>query len=246
MIDYNSAALATRSHTGLSIIVQFLSPPSLDFTCAHTLGSLNMTRTFLLVLGFFTLLRGTLGIGQMTCVSLQSSVNSFSIVNNKKAAPILISANEWPGVQLAAADFAADILRVTGVETSITNVSLPLSSSFSLTSLPIIVGTLGKSPLIQQVINSTGLDVLPFKETGNHSCPVLSITLFLGSAVHMWSSELIREGLSFLFMTILNSLVSKLCSCHASLLISQLSSKAYLLGIGKLFHYICSDRFVRN
>ena len=118
-----------------------------------------MPRTFLLVLGFFTLLQGTLGIGQMTCVSFQSSANSFPIVNNKKAAPILISANEWPGVQLAAADFAADILRVTDVESSITNVSSPLNPSFSKTSPPIIVGTLGKSLLIQQVINSTGLDV---------------------------------------------------------------------------------------
>ena len=118
-----------------------------------------MPRTFLLILGFFTLLRGTLGIGQMTCVSFQPSANSFSIVNDKKAAPILISANEWPGVQLAAADFAADILRVTGVESSITNVSSPLSSSLAKTSPPIIVGTLGRSSLIQQVINSTGLDV---------------------------------------------------------------------------------------
>jgi hypothetical protein len=120
-----------------------------------------MPRSFLLpvVLSFFTLLRGTLGIGQMTCVSFQSSINSFSIVNDKKAAPILISANEWPGVQLAAADFAADILRVTDIGSSITNVSSPLNSSFPNTSLPIIVGTLGKSSLIQQVINSTGLDV---------------------------------------------------------------------------------------
>ena len=118
-----------------------------------------MTQTFLLVLVFFTLVRGIFSIGQMTCVSFQSSANSFPIVNDKKAAPILISANEWPGVQLAAADFAADILRVTGVETSITNVSLPLNLSFHKTSPPIIVGTLGKSSLIQHVINSTGLDV---------------------------------------------------------------------------------------
>ena len=117
-----------------------------------------MPRTFLLVLGFFTVLRGALGIGQMNCVSFQSSASSFSIVNDKKAAPILISTNEWPGVQLAAADFAADILRVTDIEPSITNVSSPSDFSFVKTS-PIIVGTLGKSSLIQQVINSTGLDV---------------------------------------------------------------------------------------
>ena len=126
-----------------------------------------MLRIFLLVLGFFTLLRGTLGIGQMTCVSFQSSTNSFPIVNDKKAASILISANEWPGIQLAAADFAADILRVTDVESSITNVSSPFKNSgFSKTSSPpIIVGTLGKSSLIQHVIDVTGLDV--FDVQGN-------------------------------------------------------------------------------
>ena len=112
-----------------------------------------------MVLGFFTLPWGILGIGQMSCVSFQSSADSFSIVNDKKAAPILISANEWPGVQLAAADFTADILRVTGIESSITNVSSLLNSSFSKISPPIIVGTLGKSSLIERVINSTGLDV---------------------------------------------------------------------------------------
>ena len=69
---------------------------------------------------------------------------------------MVISDNKWPDVQLAAY-FAADIIRVTDVESSITNVSSPLKSSFAKTS-PIIVGTLGRSSLIQQVINSTGLD----------------------------------------------------------------------------------------
>ena len=44
-------------------------------------------------------------------------------------------------------------------------------------------------------------------------------------------------------MTILNSLVSKLYSCHAHLLMGQSLSEAYLLGIGKLFLYICSEEF---
>ena len=92
-----------------------------------------MPRTFLLVLGFFTILRGTLGttssIGQMNCVSFQTSSNSFSIVNNKKAAPILISIidSEWPGIHLAAAGFVVDILRVADVDSASTsNVSSPL------------------------------------------------------------------------------------------------------------------------
>ena len=83
-----------------------------------------------MVLGFFTVLQGTLGtsIGQMKCVSFQTSSNSFSIVNNKKAALILISIidPEWPGIHLAAAGFVADILRVADVDSSTTNVSSPL------------------------------------------------------------------------------------------------------------------------
>ena len=86
-----------------------------------------------------------------------SSISQF--FHNKKAAAILISANEWPGVHLATADFAADIRRVTDVESSITNLSSPLNFSFSL---PIIVGTLEKSSLIQQVLNSTGLECIGY------------------------------------------------------------------------------------
>ena len=117
---------------------------------ARTLGSLIYATDFPLRPGLPHPTPDTLGIGQMTCVSFQSSANSFSIVNDKKASPILISANEWPGVQLAAADFAADILRVTDVKSSITNVSSPLNSSFAKTSPLIIVGTLGRSSLILQ------------------------------------------------------------------------------------------------
>ena len=144
---------------------------------------------------FFTLLPGALGIGQMTCVSYQSSANSFSILNDKKAAPILISAS------------------------SITNLSSPLNSGFAKTSAPIIVGTLGRSSLIQQVINSTGLDVSVIQGNWESFMPLVVYNPLLGIAtVQMLPSEPIREVLSFLFMTILNSLVSKLCSYYAHLL----------------------------
>lgn len=96
------------------------------------------------------------GIGQETCVAFQSSSSTFTVASNGKAAPIILSSDEWPGVQRAAQDFADDIQRVTGIKATITNAT---SSNPARSSLPIIIGTLGKSSLIDQIVNSTKLDV---------------------------------------------------------------------------------------
>ncbi|KAJ7866061.1 hypothetical protein B0H14DRAFT_2347693 [Mycena olivaceomarginata] len=94
-------------------------------------------------------------LGQDTCVAFQASASTFSIASNGKAAPLILSADEWPGVQRAAQDFAADIQRVTGITPTVSN----SSSAPSRSALPIIIGTLGKSSLINQIVNSTKLDV---------------------------------------------------------------------------------------
>lgn len=107
------------------------------------------------VLAGLCALTGVRAIGQATCVAFESSASTIPVVAQGKASSILIAADDWPGVQLAAADFASDIQKVTGVKPSLTNFS---SSSAKATS-PIIVGTLGKSSLISQIINATQLDV---------------------------------------------------------------------------------------
>ncbi|OCH92535.1 hypothetical protein OBBRIDRAFT_726547 [Obba rivulosa] len=101
---------------------------------------------------------GVHAIGQTTCVSFTSSRSSFSIVSNKKATPVLISEDDWPGVQRAASDFVSDIQQVTGVKPSLTN----FTSSSKLSggeNTAIIVGTLGHSTLIDEIVNRTHLDV---------------------------------------------------------------------------------------
>ncbi|KAF9450528.1 glycoside hydrolase family 115 protein [Macrolepiota fuliginosa MF-IS2] len=110
----------------------------------------------LLVAGLCALLEQALAIGQQTCVTFQPSNSSFPIVVKKKATPILVASDDWPGVQRAASDFVSDIQRVTGAQASLTNVtSTPNVGS----NTPIIIGTLGKSSLIDNVVNATGLDV---------------------------------------------------------------------------------------
>ncbi|CAK5269585.1 unnamed protein product [Mycena citricolor] len=60
-------------------------------------------------------------IGQRSCVVFQPSKTVFSVVSNGKAAPLMLSADEWPGVQRTTQDFADDIQRVTGVRPEVSN-----------------------------------------------------------------------------------------------------------------------------
>ncbi|KAF8999865.1 hypothetical protein BDQ17DRAFT_1427597 [Cyathus striatus] len=117
-----------------------------------------MTR-FIAVLGLCALVRQAYAIGQATCVSFKSSPSSFSVVNNQQAAPVLISPDDWPGVQIAASDFVSDIEKVTSIKPSFKNVTSSSLASIGKNALPIIIGTLGKSSLINQIVNSTKLDV---------------------------------------------------------------------------------------
>jgi hypothetical protein len=115
-----------------------------------------MTR-FLLVASLCALFNQALAVGQTACVAFESSNSRFPIVAKHKAAPVLVSSDDWPGVQRAASDFAADIEQVTGVKVSLTNVTS--STTKFGQDAPIIIGTLGNSLLVDNVVNATGLDV---------------------------------------------------------------------------------------
>ncbi|KAK0445622.1 uncharacterized protein EV420DRAFT_1717306 [Desarmillaria tabescens] len=109
----------------------------------------------MLALVLFASLTATLvrAIGQPKCVATEPSPSTFSVFQQGHASTILLSADEWQGVQLAANDLSSDIEKVTGVRPTVAN------SSDQSPSHPIIVGTLGKSTLIEQVVNVTGLNV---------------------------------------------------------------------------------------
>ncbi|KAL5526413.1 hypothetical protein ACEPAF_8136 [Sanghuangporus sanghuang] len=113
------------------------------------------TCLLVIFLGCLSLLRGVPAIGQDTCVSFKSSPSSFSAVNDGSVAPIFLSEDEWPGVQRAAADFASDIEKVTGRSPKVSNVTTSVKTSVH----PVIIGTLGKSSLVDAVVNHTRMDV---------------------------------------------------------------------------------------
>ncbi|KZP08810.1 glycoside hydrolase family 115 protein [Athelia psychrophila] len=95
-------------------------------------------------------------IGQQSCVSFESLPSSFSLVNDGDVAPVFISSDDWPGVQKAAADFASDVHKVTGVTPKLSNTTFATLKS---STPPILIGTLGKSSLISQIVEHAKLDV---------------------------------------------------------------------------------------
>jgi hypothetical protein len=78
---------------------------------------------------------------------------SFPIMARRSAAPIVVSGSDFPGVVRVVDDLQADIERVTGVRPAVVTGQLPPRSE------PIIVGTIGHSPLIDGLIASRKLDV---------------------------------------------------------------------------------------
>jgi hypothetical protein len=85
-------------------------------------------------------------IGQVPYILTKAAPGAFPIVEGKTAASIQVDAADWPGVARAARDLQADIARVTGV-TALTSANV------------IIVGTIGKSALVDQLIREKKIDV---------------------------------------------------------------------------------------
>lgn len=86
------------------------------------------------------------------------SNNSFQIANKGQNASILVDASDWKGVIRAANDLGADIGRVTG-----TNSIVKTSTGNMSETGAIVVGTIGKSRLIDQLISNGKLKVSDIK-----------------------------------------------------------------------------------
>jgi hypothetical protein len=86
-------------------------------------------------------------------ISTQSGQGYFPLVTSGKAAPILVSDSDFPGVVRVAEDLRQDIKRVTGGAPEI------LKSSVSAGKEIVLVGTIGKSPILNQLVQTKKLNV---------------------------------------------------------------------------------------
>jgi len=86
-------------------------------------------------------------------IQFRPSPGNFCISDAGKVAPIVADPNDFPGVTRAAGDLAADIGRVSGMP------AVLVRSTGELSGPPILVGTLGKSSVIDGLVKSGKLDV---------------------------------------------------------------------------------------
>jgi len=92
-------------------------------------------------------------LGGTQYVSTSPSPAAFVLAANGEAAPLLVSDEDWPGVVRAAGDLSRDIGRVTGHDA-------PLIKGRPAAGIDIVlIGTIGKSPLIDALVRRHKLDV---------------------------------------------------------------------------------------
>jgi hypothetical protein len=100
---------------------------------------------------------GAFAIGQAQYVVTAPQPGAFAIAQNKTTAAIYVDPADWPGVIRAAGDLDLDIERVTGTRPDMA------ASLKDLRGAAILIGTVGKSPLIDQLVKAGKIDVTPIK-----------------------------------------------------------------------------------
>ncbi|MGD0346989.1 MAG: glycosyl hydrolase 115 family protein [Terracidiphilus sp.] len=92
-------------------------------------------------------------VGGPKYVSTSPSPAAFVLAANGKAAPLVVSDEDWPGVVRAAGDLSADIGRVTGHDSPLMKDKAPAGIDV------VLIGTIGRSPLIDALVRRHKLDV---------------------------------------------------------------------------------------
>ena len=93
------------------------------------------------------------GLGQVRYVETQENPGNFVIVKDKQATTLYVDANDYPGVVRAVSDLQADIKRVTNCTAVIVHGLGDQQPNV------ILIGTLGKSALIDQLVRDGRIDV---------------------------------------------------------------------------------------
>src|SRR6266496_3965731 len=98
-------------------------------------------------------LSATSAIATDNFIQWTDSPGTFPVVNNVGPCAVQVDANDWPGVLRAVEDLKTDVKAVAGKSPQIYNTQAAVSSR------SIIVGTLGKSQLIDRWVQEGRIDV---------------------------------------------------------------------------------------
>jgi hypothetical protein len=108
-----------------------------------------------LLLALLAVPHDSFALGQERYIEVAPGMGSFPIVQEKNASMIYVDAADFAGVVRAADDLKTDIARVTGISTGTSHVETNLGKNV------IIIGTIGKSALIDRLILEKKIDVSP-------------------------------------------------------------------------------------
>lgn len=92
-------------------------------------------------------------IGQERYVEFAAPAGSFAVAQAGAAAPIYVDSSDYTGVVRAARDLQADVARVTGVTPQLVHEAGAMGAA------PIIVGTAGRSALVDRLAREGKIDV---------------------------------------------------------------------------------------
>ena len=115
--------------------------------------------SFACLLGFVTGIgdKRAFGLGDRQIVTSTASQGGATLEVNGKVAPIVVDAADWPGVSLAVSSFAGDLKAVSGITPRVLH-DLPAESGNDQVDL-ILVGTLGRSALVDRLVKANKIDV---------------------------------------------------------------------------------------
>ncbi|HUA78763.1 MAG TPA: glycosyl hydrolase 115 family protein [Dyella sp.] len=97
--------------------------------------------------------KSALALGEPKYVSSSPTPGSFALEQHGVATPLLVSDADWPGVIRAVGDLSQDIERVTGHEAPV------MKNAHVASGEVVLIGTIGKSPLIDELVQQHKLDV---------------------------------------------------------------------------------------
>lgn len=112
---------------------------------------------FLLILATLLISAPCWSLGETSWLA-KSGKNNLILVDEKHHAELIIDANEFPGVIRAAENLQSDIAKVTRKKPSISNLISEKNSEL------VVIGTLGKSKFIDQLVATNKIDVRKIRD----------------------------------------------------------------------------------
>src|SRR5690606_33474604 len=99
-------------------------------------------------------IQNSYAIDPVKYITSQDSDGSFALASGGKVASLLLSSSDYPGVLRVAQHLSNDLKNVTGTEAAL------FKDQVQNIDRIVIIGTLGKSPLIDQLAKEGKIDVL--------------------------------------------------------------------------------------